>query len=446
MLSDLFSNLANGFRLAAFLPARRAPFRATPGQLVLLLLLLWGLVAIADWMDVGAAVKISRWGLAAEAAHDYFWLAAILLVLLVDRRPAAFTGVATAVAAAEFTVWIVWIAVSRLGPHYFPAIFDGYEDMIWTGAFVWQGLIFLRVMLGPHRKRLLPAALLTGIYVGAMYLLVDLVPERSLFVAAHQTNRVTVDVEDTYYRQSGLVDDALAALAPERPGTTDLYFVGFAGDANQDVFLHEVDQVSDLMAERFDTDSRSIELVNSEQTLTELPLANRRNLERVLAGIGRQMNTEEDVLFLFMTSHGTDKAALTVQFPPLGLHDLAAAELRKALDASGIKWRVLVISACYSGSFVKTLESPTTLVITAAAEDRASFGCGHERDWTYFGEAYFDKALRQTRSFVAAFDAAKESIARRESDEHKDHSRPQLSLGGEMRRKLGEWERTRAAP
>lgn len=446
MLSDLISNLANGFRLAAFLPARETRFRATPGQLALLLLLLWGLVAFADWLDIGAAVKLSHWGLAAEAAHDYFWLAAILLVLFIDRRPAAFTGVATALAAAEIPVWIVWIALSRFGPRYFPAVFDGYEEMIWTGAFAWQGLIFLRVMLGPHRKRLLPAAFLTALYVGAMYLLVEFIPERPLFVAAHQARQPRIDVEDTYYRQSRLVDDALAALAPERPGTTDLYFVGFAGDANQDVFLHEVDQVSDLMAERFDTESRSIELVNSEQTLSELPLANRPNLERVLAGIGRQMNPEDDVLFLFMTSHGTEKAELTVQFPPLGLNDLTAAELRKALDASGIKWRVLVISACYSGSFVKTLESPSTLVITAAAEDRTSFGCAHERDWTYFGEAYFDKALRQTRSFVAAFDSASEAIARREADEHKDHSRPQLSLGGEMRRKLGEWDRARDAP
>lgn len=443
MLSDLFSNLAGGFRLATFLPARRTEFRATPGQFILLLLLLWGFVAIADWADVGGPVRLSHWGLAAEAAHDYFWFAAIMIVLLLDRRPAAFLAIATALAAGEVSVWMAWIAASQLGPRYLPDLYDAYSQTVWWTAFVWQGLVFLRVMLGPHRKQLLPALALTGIYVGLMYGLLGVIPERSLFTAAHQPNRTRIDVEDTYYRQAELIDRALAALAPERPGITDLYFVGFAGDAEEDVFLHEVDQVSALMASRFDTDGRSIELVNSEQTVAELPLANRPNLERVLRGIGLRMNPDEDVLFLFMTSHGSEDAELTVQFPPLGLHDLSATELRHALDVSGIKWRVLVISACYSGSFVNALESPTTLVITAAARDRASFGCGHERDWTYFGEAYFDRALRQTSSFVRAYDLARETIAKREVAEHKDRSLPQIAIGGEIREKLGKWQQTR---
>ena len=72
-------------------------------------------------------------------------------------------------------------------------------------------------------------------------------------------------------------------------------------------------------------------------------------------------------------------------------NDLRAAELRSILDAAGIGWRVIVISACYSGSFVDELRSDRTLVITASRADRNSFGCSNEADMTYFGRALIDE-------------------------------------------------------
>jgi len=90
---------------------------------------------------------------------------------------------------------------------------------------------------------------------------------------------------------------------------------------------------------------------------------------------------------------------------------------------------VLVISACHSGSFINELWDAHTLIITAAREDRTSFGCGNERDWTYFGEAYFDRALRGDPSFVSAFDQAEKAIARREKKEDLTPSFPQMRIG-----------------
>jgi Peptidase C13 family len=63
---------------------------------------------------------------------------------------------------------------------------------------------------------------------------------------------------------------------------------------------------------------------------------------------------------------------------------LTPPALRQMFDASGAKYRVVIISACYSGVFVPVLANPRTLVITAAAADRSSFGCEDRATWTYF--------------------------------------------------------------
>jgi len=114
--------------------------------------------------------------------------------------------------------------------------------------------------------------------------------------------------------------------------------------------------------------------------------------------------------------------------------------LSRLLAESGIKWKALVISACYSGGFVEPLKDDNTLIITAAAADRQSFGCSNEADFTYFGRAYFNEALRRSLSFTDAFDIASRSIATRERAEKLEPSRPQLFAGAPMRDKLAEIE------
>jgi len=143
---------------------------------------------------------------------------------------------------------------------------------------------------------------------------------------------------------------------------------------------------------------------------------------------------------LFMTSHGSEDHRFSLSLWPLRLHEVDPVVLRTLLDESGIKYRVVVVSACYSGGFVKPLESPDTLVITASSADRNSFGCSNEAEWTYFGKAYFNDALATTHSFVKAFEIAKPAIAAREVKERFDRSEPQISLGTDIAARLDELE------
>jgi hypothetical protein len=245
-----------------------------------------------------------------------------------------------------------------------------------------------------------------------------------------------VDGYGALKRQPELLGKALAGLKAGRAGQPQLFFVSFAGWASQAVFKREAFAVRDMFDAKFSTKGRSLVMVNHDSTLDEVPLASADNLDKALRHIGGLMRKDDDVLFLFMTSHG-NKGQFGVEMPGgLPRDDLTPAVLKGMLDQSGIKNRVIVLSACYSGSFIPELADPSTLVITAAHADRSSFGCEDRREWTYFGDAYFNQALRKESSFVRAFDQAKRTIAGWEAQQKLIQSMPQIAGGEALRVRL----------
>ncbi len=82
------------------------------------------------------------------------------------------------------------------------------------------------------------------------------------------------------------MDRALDSLDDERPGVIDLYFVGFAPDARRPGFVTDVDTAQRAMDERWNTQGRSVVLVNSPLTVAERPFASVTHLRKVLLEIG----------------------------------------------------------------------------------------------------------------------------------------------------------------
>ena len=319
--------------------------------------------------------------------------------------------------------------------------YDGLGGWLWDGLYVvWLGAMMVGVarLAGSSWLRMpFHAAVLVVIVAWPLWHL----PSATLWEAREAAEDEAVDWyalsrEETFYAQPEILERTLADLLPERPGVADLYFVGVAGYASEDVFMKEMQVIGDLFRSRFDAQGRSVLLVNNPQTVYKLPVATATALARTLKHIGRVMNTEEDILFLYLTTHGSEDHRLAIQFWPLQLHDIDPTMLRGMLDEAGIKWRVVVISACYSGGFLDALKNERTLVVTAAAATRQSFGCGSQSEFTYFGKAYFDEALRGTYSFKAAFDQARVAIDTRERAEGQSPSDPQLYLGAAMEQKL----------
>jgi hypothetical protein len=212
--------------------------------------------------------------------------------------------------------------------------------------------------------------------------------------------------------------------------------MGFAGVGDQKVFAQEIGLASRVLGERYAVDRRSLSLINDERDLDRAPLATVSGLKYALRGLGARMNRDRDVLFLSISSHGAEDPAIAVSNSQLPLNDLGDEDLADALHESGIKWRVIIISACYAGGFIESLRNPQTIIITAAAADRTSFGCSNDRDLTYFGEAFYRDALPNARTLREAFDTAKAAIAARERREHITPSDPQAYFGADMEAKL----------
>jgi hypothetical protein len=186
-------------------------------------------------------------------------------------------------------------------------------------------------------------------------------------------------------------------------------------------------------------------LINNRATLHEAPIATLTSVRRALAAIGSRMNPQEDLLILYLNTHGSERHRLSVDLWPLQLEAIDPQALRAALDDAGIRWRVIVVSACYSGGYVDPLKDERTLIITASSATRQSFGCGAESDFTYLAKALFDEELRRTHSFETAFERARASIAAREREKGFKPSEPQIHVGGEIRAKLEALQRRLAA-
>jgi hypothetical protein len=228
-------------------------------------------------------------------------------------------------------------------------------------------------------------------------------------------------------------------LKPQTPGKIDLFAIGFAGDGGENVFRNEVDYFNRLMSQRFDAEGRSLALINNPNTITSVPLATRTNLSSALNAVAERMDADEDLLALFLTSHGSQDHLLSVAMEPLALKQIDPEYLRSALDQAGIRWRVIIVSACYSGGFVDALRDPRTLVITAARADRTSFGCGSDSEITWFGKAFLAEALNRTVDFEQAFAIASKQVREWELAEGETASVPQIAAGELIGAKLREW-------
>ena len=245
--------------------------------------------------------------------------------------------------------------------------------------------------------------------------------------------------EAALYEQPRLLQEALDSIDPSINGRTDWYFMGVAGVSDQNVFRSEINKVRELFDVRFGTSGHSLALINNTYSWLDEPVATKTSILRGLKKIGQQMNTDEDVLFLTLSSHG-NQDIVQLANPPLALENIDASWLRDALDASGIRWRVIVVSACYSGSFIDELASPTTVVITASATDKASFGCTNTAEMTYFGQAFFAESLRENTSFETAFKDAAYRVQERELYMGFEPSEPQMVIGSLMETALPAFE------
>jgi hypothetical protein len=451
--AKLARNLVAGLRLALFAPVARLAFRIDVVQLLLLFALSALVDFCADGVRYGPDAHFSWFGAGNELFAAGLMLLSVAVLALVFRQGALILAIPV-LALAAYPVLQVALTLPAVLERWSPVRLPPWLPLDGV-VLAWAVAVLVRcvaVALAPARPHRWSRALAGGLVLAApIWISPLLLPTETWWrqpalhggIDPRYPNPASEAVLAT---QQELLDDELAGLEDERPGVADLYFVGFAGNAPEDVFRKDVQAARRVMDERWDTSGRSLALINNPRTLLDTPIATVTNLRAALNEIGAAINHDEDVVMVYLSSHGRANPELEISLPPLELAQLTPGVLRKLLDDAGIRWRIIVISACYSGGFIKALEDEQTLVLTAAQADRTSFGCGHRSDATYFGEALFEQGLAKSDSILGAFELAKKRIAEREvAGGHQPPSNPQSSVGAAMADKLRELERGRAA-
>lgn len=243
-------------------------------------------------------------------------------------------------------------------------------------------------------------------------------------------------VEARLYSEERRLQRALTALNPQEPGRRDIYVLLVGGDGRQAVFSREVRWVAERLGAHWEPRGHLLTLVNGETNGADgdAPLATRTSLRESLETLNAIADPDEDLVFVHLVSHGEESGDLVLEQPGLTLNDVSPADVAAWLDAMPPRYLWLVVSACYSGNWIEPLASRRRLVLTAAAADRTSFGCGDASERTWFSEALYGAALDSVGPDdpVAWFNAAQKAVTTMEAEqgiEADEQSQPRAHFG-----------------
>ena len=430
---SLFRNLLAGFAL--LLPKRVAPGRFVRSFDQIALLLIFDLLVWAglDRLHAEAGSRFELEGMFGWTTYLAVALVGAAVVARVQSREADTRALLVpGLSVAPFLMAFLWLLSDVPWIREWPksAVIGALVVLLITGMRI------LRVAFGFVRARTTWVAVC--LIVVSPFVLDAFLLDTSLWVVPEEEatpNDDLTEAEDLFYDQPARIAAAVERVDPSVPGRPSVFFLGFAGVGEQAVFKREALFAQQVFAERFGSAARSVELINDDRDRDSYPLASVSGLGQMVKGLASKMDPQADVLVLMLTSHGSQDG-LAISNGSLPLTQLAPSDLREVLDDAGIKWRIVIVSACYSGVFLDALKSDTTAVITAADADHSSFGCDDSRDLTWFGEAFLRDSLPTEPTLEGAFKKAAALVDQRETHEKQIHSNPQLYIGDAMRDKL----------
>lgn len=369
-------------------------------------------------------------------------ISALLAASIVQRRSDA-VRLSIVYLLGAFGAGVVWLVLLLLPDEdlivAWIAWSVGVAALIWSLAVVGVFLAracearwgWLRVVLA---IAILMAAMSSARYVPVLDGYLSMLAFQGEGEGARNEAFAPIDAEALWPAQPQLVADSLARLDQASQASPPTFVVSIAAGGSQQLFGREARAVERLLSRRFGSNSGGVLLSNARADLNKVPLANDTNLTAILAGIGKSADAARGLTVIYLTSHGGTNAALQTDLPDYTrLHEISAQRLAAALDRAKIRRRIVIVSACYSGTWIKPLTSPDTIVITAAAADRTSFGCDDSRQYTVFGEALINGKLSDGASLAEAFAALKREVSLREAEQDAMPSLPQAFVGDRMR-------------
>lgn len=462
-----FEVLRDGVRAVLLLRPRGNPTLPGPATFVSML----ACYALVELL-IGACTAeppraLSVWGINTLLADALLTLVAAWLMVLMSGRSGILWGAASTMLAATAAIslliqWPLDLLALRM---FEDGRFIEANLLVWIQQIWWLPALFTlaRWLCPQHFGIRLAAALLAFVVSALPWQWLPAVPLVEQDYAALEAQNptdldgdgivdsgfendpavISFDPERLMFDQPRLLQAAIATLKPRTPGQTNLFVLAFAGDGSENVFHNEVEYAAELFAKRFAAEGHVLVLDNNPASIENRPLASLTNLELALQAIAQRMDPTEDILLIYLTTHGSKEHQLLVQLDPLPLNQVLPEDIAAALQTTpSIRWKVLIVNACFSGGFIETLHDDSSLVITSARTDRTSFGCGTQSEITYFGRAFLTEALNQTTSIPTAFAQAATSITQWEKDANiETHSEPQIASSRSIEAKLEAWSR-----
>ena len=137
---------------------------------------------------------------------------------------------------------------------------------------------------------------------------------------------------------------------------------------------------------------------------------------------------DQDACLIHMTSHGSPQGFYLRNAGPI-----TPQTLDKILNrACGDKPTVVLISACYSGVFVgPSMQKKNRIILTAARQDRTSFGCSAENQYTYWDACLID-SLPTAETWKSLYGTIQQCVQKKESQGQFKPSLPQAYFGEEV--------------
>ena len=369
-------------------------------QLAALLIVNLALWALLDYLHAEAHAPLALDGLFGWACYLLLGLTACALISRVHSRAAPTRALLVpALAVAPFVLIFFWLALDLrlVSAHPFGAL---ALSLIYLCLLAWR---VLGAAYGPVRAA--PGLLALVLVLGSPWAFGFLNLDTRLWVPADAQSESADDADNAeglFYDQPARIAAAAARVKPAQPGRTGVYFLGFAGDGDPGVFRREAQFAGEAFGARFGSQQRSLLLINDVDDRDTYPLASVAGLSQTLKVLASRMHPESDVLVLFLTSHGSPDG-LEVQNGDLPLAQLAPTDLREALDASGIRFRVVVVSACYAGVFIDALRTTPRRSSPRPTPRTAPSAATRTAELTWFGEAFLKDSLPGSASLEAAF-------------------------------------------
>ncbi|WGM38405.1 C13 family peptidase [Caulobacter sp. NIBR1757] len=240
----------------------------------------------------------------------------------------------------------------------------------------------------------------------------------------------------------GVLALTLAGAAPAaQPGFKDWAAVVVAGDfagahneGDTEAFDNARRDVARALVERMGFSAENVRQFSVRPQRYNEPGLGQSRLFEIHGGLAQVAQKAKGGCLFYFTSHGIQYGAF-LNAEDSRKQTVILPQVMAELIDSACPGRpsVVIISTCFSGVNVPALSQPNRLVMTAAAKDRSSFGCGQQNTYPYFDDCFLQsvKVVKTLGALPPAITACVERMERETG--MSPPSLPQVDVGSSLR-------------